>query len=119
MLQYTLQDHPSLTYSSHSNMSKTPVYSDRAPKPRPIYNQAIVANGFVFCSGQLPKNLDGQIVRGTVQDRTVSSLPLLLPLFVFVFVFVCLYKCPPYVLSTETKIMSVCSVNASEISRSF
>ncbi|KAF5715805.1 endoribonuclease L-PSP [Fusarium globosum] len=51
-------------------MTKTPVYTDKAPKPRPIYNQAVVANGFVFCSGQLPKDIDGQLVGGTVQDRT-------------------------------------------------
>ncbi|PVH84742.1 Endoribonuclease L-PSP [Cadophora sp. DSE1049] len=51
-------------------MSKVAVYTDKAPKPRPVYNQAIVANGLVFCSGQLPKNLEGKIVDGTVQDRT-------------------------------------------------
>ncbi|EXJ79413.1 endoribonuclease L-PSP [Capronia epimyces CBS 606.96] len=51
-------------------MSKRAVYTDKAPKPRPVYNQAIVANGFVFCSGQLPKDLSGKLVEGTVQDRT-------------------------------------------------
>ena len=54
-------------------MSKVAVYTDKAPKPRPVYNQAIVANGFVFCSGQLPKDLNGKIVDGTVQDRTVCN----------------------------------------------
>lgn len=53
-------------------MSKVPVFTDKAPKPRPVYNQAIIANGLVFCSGQLPKDLDGNIIPGTVQDRTVS-----------------------------------------------
>lgn len=57
--------------------TKTPVYTDKAPKPRPIYNQAVVANGFVFCSGQLPKDINGQLVGGTVQDRTVSWLYLI------------------------------------------
>ena len=56
-------------------MTKTAVYTDKAPKPRPIYNQAIVANGFVYCSGQLPKDINGQLVGGTVQDRTVRHLP--------------------------------------------
>ncbi|KAG4417602.1 hypothetical protein IFR04_009247 [Cadophora malorum] len=51
-------------------MSKAAIYTDKAPKPRPVYNQAIVANGLVFCSGQLPKDLEGKIVEGTVQDRT-------------------------------------------------
>ncbi|KAH4001884.1 hypothetical protein HBI38_123250 [Parastagonospora nodorum] len=51
-------------------MTKTAIYTDKAPKPRPIYNQAIVANGFVFCSGQLPEDINGRLVGGTVQDRT-------------------------------------------------
>ncbi|KAH6720334.1 Endoribonuclease L-PSP/chorismate mutase-like protein [Leptodontidium sp. MPI-SDFR-AT-0119] len=51
-------------------MSKVAVYTDKAPRPHPVYNQAIIANGLVFCSGQLPKNLEGKIVEGTVQDRT-------------------------------------------------
>ena len=58
-------------------MSKVAVFTDKAPKPRPVYNQAIVANGLVFCSGQLPKDLSGKIVEGTVQDRTVRmSFPM-------------------------------------------
>lgn len=55
-------------------MSKVAVFTEKAPKPRPVYNQAIVANGFVFCSGQLPKDLQGNIVQGTVQDRAVGPL---------------------------------------------
>jgi enamine deaminase RidA (YjgF/YER057c/UK114 family) len=62
-------------------MTKTAVYTDKAPKPRPIYNQAIVANGFVFCSGQLPKDINGRLVGGTVQDRTLSSLSFRLHVF--------------------------------------
>ncbi|KAL6407143.1 endoribonuclease L-PSP [Ilyonectria robusta] len=51
-------------------MSKVAVFTDKAPKPRRVYSQAIVANGFVFCSGQIPKDLSGKIVEGTVEDRT-------------------------------------------------
>ena len=54
--------------------TKVPVFTDKAPKPRAVYNQAIVANGFVFCSGQLPKDLSGKIVPGTVADRTHQSI---------------------------------------------
>lgn len=54
-------------------MSKVAILTDKAPKPRPVYSQAIVANGFVFCSGQLPKDVEGKLVEGTVQDRCVSS----------------------------------------------
>lgn len=50
---------------------KNPVFTNKAPAPRPVYNQAIVANGFIFCSGQLPKHPQtGKMVTGTVQDRT-------------------------------------------------
>lgn len=51
--------------------SRKAVNTNEAPPPRPFYNQAVVANGFVFCSGQLPKDCTGRIVSGTVQDRTV------------------------------------------------
>lgn len=56
------------------SQAKIPIYTANAPKPRPVYNQAIVANGFVFCSGQLPKDLSGQLVKGTVKDRTHQSI---------------------------------------------
>ncbi|KAL2211115.1 Endoribonuclease L-PSP [Sarocladium strictum] len=50
-------------------MSRVAVLTESAPKPRPVYSQAIIANGLVFCSGQLPKDLDGNVVSGTVQDK--------------------------------------------------
>ncbi|EOO00724.1 putative endoribonuclease l-psp protein [Phaeoacremonium minimum UCRPA7] len=51
-------------------MSKQAVFTDKAPAPRPVYSQAIIANGFVFCSGQTPKDVNGKInTEGTVQDR--------------------------------------------------
>lgn len=53
--------------------TRTPVLTDKAPAPREVYSQAIVANGFVFCSGQIGKNpATGQMVSGTVTDRTVN-----------------------------------------------
>lgn len=53
------------------SFSRQAVNTEEAPPPRPFYNQALVANGFVFCSGQLPKDSTGNIVSGTVQDRAV------------------------------------------------
>ncbi|CAG8255586.1 unnamed protein product [Penicillium salamii] len=50
------------------------VNSDQAPPPRPFYNQAVIANGFVFCSGQLPKDSNGKIVQGNVQDRAEQCI---------------------------------------------
>lgn len=60
-------------------MSRVAVLTEGAPKPRPVYSQAIIANGLVFCSGQLPKDLDGNVVSGTVQDRAVNTHPLFTP----------------------------------------
>ena len=35
--------------------AKTPVLTEKAPKPLPgIYSQAVVANGMVFVSGAVP-----------------------------------------------------------------
>ncbi|KAL4879069.1 hypothetical protein BJY04DRAFT_220435 [Aspergillus karnatakaensis] len=48
---------------------RQPINTAQAPPPRAFYNQAVVANGFVFCSGQLPKDSTGKLVEGTVQDR--------------------------------------------------
>src|SRR5690349_7914587 len=46
---------------------------------RAITAQAIVANGFVFCSGSLPVNpANGEVVPGGVKEQAVSLVPLLL-----------------------------------------
>lgn len=54
--------------------SKTPVLTDKAPKPLPgIYSQAIIANGMVFCSGAVPMDpVTMKIIDGDVQAHTVS-----------------------------------------------
>ena len=53
---------------------KTPVNTDQAPTAIPgIYNQAIVANGMVFCSGVVALDRDTmRIIDGDVKARTVS-----------------------------------------------
>lgn len=53
---------------------KTPVLTDKAPKPLPgIYSQAIKANGMVFCSGAIGMDpVTMKVVEGSIQDRTVS-----------------------------------------------
>lgn len=54
--------------------SKTPILTDKAPKPLPgIYSQAIVANGMVFVSGATPTDaVTGKLIDGDVQAHTVS-----------------------------------------------
>ncbi|KAK4502779.1 hypothetical protein PRZ48_006205 [Zasmidium cellare] len=51
---------------------KQVVLTEKAPKPLAgIYSQAIVANGFVYCSGQVPMDpATSKLVEGTVGDRT-------------------------------------------------
>ncbi|KAL8314289.1 hypothetical protein RB597_006603 [Gaeumannomyces tritici] len=55
--------------------SKTPVLTDKAPKPLPgIYSQAIKANGFVFVSGAVPMDATTmQIIDGDIQAHTAGS----------------------------------------------
>ncbi len=51
------------------------VHTDNAPKAIGPYSQAVKANGFVFCSGQIaidPKS--GEIVGNTVKEQTEQCL---------------------------------------------
>jgi len=51
------------------------VFTDNAPKAIGPYSQAVKANGFVFCSGQIaidPKS--GEIVGNTVKEQTEQVL---------------------------------------------
>ncbi|CRG83566.1 Protein mmf1, mitochondrial [Talaromyces islandicus] len=52
--------------------TKTPVLTDKAPKPLPgIYSQAIIANGVVYCSGAVGMDPEtGALVEGDVKART-------------------------------------------------
>ncbi|KAK0310419.1 hypothetical protein LTR01_003571 [Friedmanniomyces endolithicus] len=51
---------------------KKVVLTDKAPPPiKGVYNQAIVANGTVYCSGQIGTDpATGKIVEGDVQAHT-------------------------------------------------
>jgi enamine deaminase RidA (YjgF/YER057c/UK114 family) len=53
--------------------TKTPILTDKAPKPLPgIYSQAIVANGVVYCSGSIGMDpVTGKLVEGDIKARTV------------------------------------------------
>ena len=59
--------------------SKTPILTDKAPKPLPgIYSQAIVAGGVVYCSGAVAMDPEtGKLVDGDVKVHTVCipSIP--------------------------------------------
>lgn len=43
-------------------------------KPRGHYSPAIVENGFVFVSGQLPLDREGNMLKGTVEEQMLQCL---------------------------------------------
>ena len=52
-------------------MGKSIVSTTAAPAAVGPYSQAVVANGFVFCSGQIPLDpATGELVEGPIADQT-------------------------------------------------
>jgi len=45
------------------------ISTTNAPRAIGPYSQAIVTNGLVFCSGQIPLDLNGNIVAGDIKDQ--------------------------------------------------
>ena len=53
--------------------AKTAVRTNKAPAPLPVFSQAVVHNGMVYCSGSIGVDPATQkIVSGGVGERTVS-----------------------------------------------
>ena len=51
------------------------VFTQRAPGPAGHYSQAIVHQGLVYVSGQLPINPEtGEKVSGSIEDQTMQAL---------------------------------------------
>lgn len=56
-------------------MSPEQVSTKNAPAAIGPYSQGIKANGFVFCSGQIPANPEtGELVKGSITEQTRQSL---------------------------------------------
>jgi 2-iminobutanoate/2-iminopropanoate deaminase len=56
-------------------MSKKVIATPDAPAAVGAYSQAIVAHGFVFCSGQVPLDpQSGELVGGSIADQTRRCL---------------------------------------------
>jgi 2-iminobutanoate/2-iminopropanoate deaminase len=53
---------------------KRSVQSAGAPKALGPYSQAIAANGFVFCAGQIPLDASGNLVPGGIAEQTQQVL---------------------------------------------
>ena len=54
-------------------MLKKKVFTDKAPLPKGHYSQAMIVGEFVFVSGQLPINIDGNIPEG-ISAQTTQAL---------------------------------------------
>jgi 2-iminobutanoate/2-iminopropanoate deaminase len=55
--------------------NKKAVQTDAAPKALGPYSQAIVANGMVFCAGQIPLDpATGDLVKGGIAEQTHQVL---------------------------------------------
>ncbi|CAF9935849.1 MAG: hypothetical protein ALECFALPRED_006573 [Alectoria fallacina] len=49
------------------------VKTDKAPPPLPVYSQAIVCNGMVYCSGQVAMHPETKtMIQGGISDRTAQ-----------------------------------------------
>ncbi|MFW9921326.1 MAG: RidA family protein [Candidatus Thorarchaeota archaeon] len=56
-------------------MTREVIATDNAPKAIGPYSQGIKANGFVFCSGQIPIDpATGELVSGSITEQTKQSL---------------------------------------------
>ncbi len=55
-------------------MKKRIITSDKAPGAVGPYSQAVGAGPFVFLSGQIPLNLQGEMVQGDIVVQTVQVL---------------------------------------------
>ena len=52
-----------------------PIHTDHAPAAIGPYSQAIVTDGWVFCSGQIPLDPDTmELVGGTIDEQTDRAL---------------------------------------------
>lgn len=50
-------------------------FSDRAPRPKGPYSQAVIHNGVLYISGQIPLDHEtGLVVRGTIEEETEAVL---------------------------------------------
>jgi len=50
------------------------ISTDNAPEAIGPYSQAVLANGMVFCSGQIPLNTSGDVVGENIEEQTQQVL---------------------------------------------
>lgn len=56
-------------------MTRLQVTTDLAPSPASPYSQAIAANGFLYTSGQTPRDpITGKMVGTTIEEQTIQTM---------------------------------------------
>ncbi|KAK0730524.1 YjgF/Yer057p/UK114 family [Lasiosphaeris hirsuta] len=55
-------------------MSATPVYTVKAAPVAGPYSQAIKTPTAIYCSGQIPCDAAGNLVEGTIQEKTATCI---------------------------------------------
>lgn len=55
-------------------MSKTTITTQNAPGAVGPYSQAVAANGFIFCAGQIPLTAQGELIEGDIKAQTRQVL---------------------------------------------
>ncbi len=56
-------------------LGKKIFFTEKAPKPKGPYSQAVVHNGLLYISGQIPVDPEtGLLVRGTIEEETETAL---------------------------------------------
>jgi 2-iminobutanoate/2-iminopropanoate deaminase len=53
---------------------KKAIQTTQAPPTVGPYSQAVVANNFIFISGQIPQDNEGNLVEGDIRDKTKQCL---------------------------------------------
>ena len=52
-------------------MEKQIIVTDNAPAPVGPYSQAVLINGFLYCSGQIPLDAKtGELLKGSIEEQT-------------------------------------------------
>jgi 2-iminobutanoate/2-iminopropanoate deaminase len=56
-------------------MAKQVFHTDKAPKPKGPYSLAVIHNGILYISGQMPIDAaSGSVIRGTIEEETRLTL---------------------------------------------
>lgn len=55
-------------------MEIKPIFLPERPKPKGHYSPAVVHNGLIYVSGQLPFDANGEIKLGTIEEQIIQCM---------------------------------------------